>query len=44
MLAAPAIAQDKGPGVKVGTLTCALVQETNFIIGSKATLNCSYDP
>ncbi|MEM5583864.1 DUF992 domain-containing protein [Roseibium sp. AS2] len=44
MLAAPAIAQDKGPGVKIGTLTCALVQETNFIIGSKATLNCSYDP
>jgi hypothetical protein len=43
MLAAPAFAQDKGPGVKVGTLTCAVQDETNFVIGSTATLGCTFE-
>lgn len=43
MLATPGFAQDKGPGVKIGTLTCAVEEETNFIIGSNATLSCTYE-
>ncbi|GAB4576889.1 MAG: DUF992 domain-containing protein [Roseibium sp.] len=43
LLAAPAIAQDKGPGVKVGTLTCAVQEETNFVVGSTATLGCTFE-
>lgn len=44
LFAANAVADDKGAGVKIGTLTCAVEQETNFVIGSKATLNCTFDP
>lgn len=44
LLAANAIAQDKGAGVKIGTLTCAVEEETNFVVGSKATLTCTFDP
>lgn len=44
LLATSAMAEDKGAGVKVGTLTCAVEEETNFIVGSKATLNCTYEP
>ncbi|SDU32299.1 DUF992 domain-containing protein [Stappia sp. ES.058] len=43
LMATSAIAQDTSAGVKVGTLTCAVEQETNFIVGSKATLNCLFD-
>lgn len=41
-LASSAMAEDAG--VKVGTLSCAVEQETNFVVGSKATLNCTFDP
>lgn len=44
MFAAPAVAADNQAGVKIGTLTCAVEGETNFIVGSKATLNCMFDP
>lgn len=44
LLALPAGAEDKGPGVKIGTLTCNVEQETNFVIGSTAKLGCSFDP
>jgi len=44
LLAVNAMAEDKAPGIKIGTLTCAVEQETNFVIGSKATLNCTFDP
>ncbi|MHA7776880.1 DUF992 domain-containing protein [Roseibium sp. M-1] len=44
LFAANAMAEDKGAGVKVGTLTCAVEGETNFIVGSNATLNCTYEP
>lgn len=40
--AAPALAQEKAPGVNVGTLTCVVEGKTNFIIGSSATLGCNY--
>jgi hypothetical protein len=44
LLAAPVMAQDAGAGVKIGTLTCAVEGETNFIVGSNATLNCTFEP
>jgi len=44
LLATPVMAQDNGAGVKVGTLTCAVEGETNFIVGSNATLSCTYEP
>lgn len=44
LFAANALAEDKGAGVKIGTLTCAVEEETNFVVGSKATLACTYDP
>lgn len=44
LVAANAMAEDKGAGIKVGTLTCAVEEETNFVVGSKATLNCTFDP
>lgn len=43
LLATPLMAQDTGAGVKIGTLTCAVEGETNFIVGSNATLNCTYE-
>ncbi|WP_417671987.1 DUF992 domain-containing protein [Roseibium sp.] len=43
-LAAPVMAQDKAPGVQVGKLTCNVEGESNFIIGSTATLGCSFNP
>lgn len=44
LVAANALAEDKGAGVKIGTLTCAVQEQTNFVVGSKATLMCTYDP
>lgn len=44
LLATPVLAQDQGAGVKIGTLTCAVEGGTNFIVGSKVTLNCTYQP
>ncbi len=43
-LATTAMAQSDAPGVKVGKLTCTVEGESNFIIGSTATLGCSYEP
>ncbi|TYC51342.1 DUF992 domain-containing protein [Rhodobacterales bacterium] len=40
-IAAPAYAADNG--VEIGKLTCSVDGETNFIVGSKATLNCVFD-
>ncbi|PVB59627.1 DUF992 domain-containing protein [Labrenzia sp. 011] len=44
LLATPVIAADTGAGVKIGTLTCAVEGETNFIVGSNAALNCTFEP
>ena len=44
ILALPAAAQDKAPGVQVGKLTCAVEGETNFIVGSTTKLGCNYKP
>lgn len=44
LLTLPASAEDKAPGVKIGTLTCNVMEETNFVIGSTATLSCAFDP
>jgi hypothetical protein len=46
LLATSAIAQDtdSAAGVKIGTLTCSVEEETSFIVGSNATLNCIFDP
>ncbi|WP_289034433.1 DUF992 domain-containing protein [uncultured Roseibium sp.] len=44
LLASPVMAQDKAPGVQVGKLTCTVEGESNFIIGSSATLGCNYKP
>ncbi|GAB2203675.1 DUF992 domain-containing protein [Roseibium sp. ROS1] len=43
LLATPVMAQDKPAGVEVGKLTCVVEQETNFIVGSKAVMNCTFD-
>lgn len=43
LLATPAFAQDGKAGVKIGVLTCAVEGETNFIVGSRATLDCTYE-
>jgi|OM-RGC.v1.017829030 hypothetical protein len=43
LLASPVMAQDKPAGVEVGKLTCVVEQETNFIVGSKAIMNCTFD-
>ncbi|MBS8260469.1 DUF992 domain-containing protein [Roseibium polysiphoniae] len=44
LLASPVMAQDKAPGVQVGKLTCTVEGESNFIVGSSATLGCNYKP
>ncbi|MBB98653.1 MAG: hypothetical protein CML67_03825 [Rhodobacteraceae bacterium] len=46
VLATSAIAQDTNAnaGVKIGTLTCSVGEETSFVVGSSATLNCLFDP
>lgn len=41
---APALANEQSPGVQIGKLTCNVEGESNFIIGSKATLGCNYQP
>ncbi|MBO0343786.1 DUF992 domain-containing protein [Roseibium sp. CAU 1637] len=43
-LTVPAMAADSAPGVQVGKLTCDVKGESNFVIGSSATLGCSYQP
>ncbi|ADZ69679.1 DUF992 domain-containing protein [Polymorphum gilvum] len=42
--AAPALAQDRAPGVQVGVLTCAVEGESSFIIGSTHRLGCNFKP
>ncbi|MEJ8472625.1 DUF992 domain-containing protein [Roseibium algae] len=44
LLVSPALAEDKGPGVTVGTLTCSIEGESSFIVGSTSTLACNYKP
>lgn len=46
-VAAPALAEEKvqqtdAAGVQIGTLTCNVEGETNFIVGSTATLGCNF--
>ncbi|WP_417686357.1 DUF992 domain-containing protein [Roseibium sp.] len=48
-VAAPGLAEEKvrptdTAGVQIGTLTCNVEGETNFIVGSTATLGCNYQP
>ncbi|MFD1696392.1 DUF992 domain-containing protein [Roseibium aestuarii] len=43
-MTAPAMAADGAPGVEIGKLTCEIQNEKNFVIGSSATLGCSYKP
>jgi len=43
LLATPVLAADNKAGVKIGTLTCSVEGETNFIVGSNATLSCTYE-
>ncbi|TYC78097.1 DUF992 domain-containing protein [Stappia sp. BW2] len=43
LLATPVMAQDKPAGVEVGKLTCVTEEETNFIVGSKTVMNCTFD-
>ncbi|NVK35139.1 MAG: DUF992 domain-containing protein [Rhodobacteraceae bacterium] len=43
LIAVPANAETSEAGVKVGKLTCAVEEETNFIIGSNATLDCIFE-
>lgn len=42
--AAPALASDDSPTVEIGMLKCLVEGEHSFIIGSSATLGCSFDP
>ncbi|POF28413.1 DUF992 domain-containing protein [Roseibium marinum] len=44
LLATPVVAADSSAGVKIGMLTCAVEGETNFIVGSNATLSCTFEP
>jgi len=40
----PVAASGDSPGVEVGKLTCLVEGESNFIVGSTATLGCSFVP
>lgn len=42
-LAAPAYAADNNAGVEIGKLTCQVDGETKFIVGSNATLDCTFE-
>lgn len=42
-LAAPAFAAENNAGVEIGKLTCSVDGETKFIVGSNATLNCTFE-
>lgn len=41
--AAPVLASDESPTVEIGTLKCLVEGEHSFIVGSSATLGCSFD-
>lgn len=41
---APAYANEQSPGVQIGTLTCNVEGDRNFVIGSTSTLGCNYKP
>jgi len=42
--AAPALASDESPKVEIGMLKCLVEGEHSFIVGSSATLGCSFNP
>ncbi|MEM5585312.1 DUF992 domain-containing protein [Roseibium sp. AS2] len=42
--AAPALAAGDSPKVEIGTLRCLVEGEHSFIVGSSATLGCSFAP
>ncbi|ASP33936.1 DUF992 domain-containing protein [Labrenzia sp. VG12] len=42
--AAPALASENSPKVEIGTLNCLVEGEHSFIVGSSATLGCSFKP
>ena len=43
-VASPALASENSPKVEVGTLNCLVEGEHSFIVGSSATLGCSFKP
>lgn len=43
-IASTAIASENSPKVEVGTLSCLVEGEHSFIVGSSATLGCSFKP
>jgi len=42
--ATPALASENSPKVEIGTLNCLVEGEHSFIVGSSATLGCSFKP
>ncbi|MCK7612648.1 DUF992 domain-containing protein [Roseibium sediminicola] len=42
--ATPVLASDDTPKVEIGMLKCLVEGEHSFIVGSSATLGCSFDP
>jgi len=44
LIVLPAGASEDSPGVQVGKLSCLVEGEKNFIVGSSATLGCSFAP
>ncbi|MAA98738.1 MAG: hypothetical protein CMN87_05570 [Stappia sp.] len=39
-----AVAQKSTPGVEIGKLTCAVQDESSFIVGSTNSLSCTFQP
>lgn len=43
-MAMPALASEDSPKVEIGELSCLVEGEHSFIVGSSATLGCSFSP
>ncbi|MGX1495738.1 DUF992 domain-containing protein [Roseibium aggregatum] len=43
-MAMPALASEDSPKVEIGKLSCLVEGEHSFIVGSSATLGCSFSP
>jgi hypothetical protein len=43
-MAMPALASEDSPTVEIGKLSCLVEGEHSFIVGSSATLGCSFSP
>lgn len=44
VFAMPALASEDSPKVEIGKLSCLVEGEHSFIVGSTATLGCSFSP